>query len=122
MKIPSQIITILLLLAQYKSDESVYANKFHIEQAVADDGVLLADIITQFLNENFNEKNYFVSIVLGQSRKEERHFQVDFFTELFDDPILTKFSFNVLNELEEPKIRKKNTFHLMLVDNRESLK
>lgn len=119
MKFLSKLI-LLFLLAQYKNNKSIYANQFHIEHSTSD-GVILAGIITQILDQYFSEKNYFVSIVLSLSKEDDNHFQVDFFNELLDHPTLTKFSLNILNELEQPKLRTKNTFHLVLVDNYKSI-
>lgn len=113
----------LILFAQYKSGAVIWGNNFEIKQPTTDESVILGEIITQFLIKYFSEGTTFVSIVLGPSKKCrcQCYFQEDFFNELFDHPLLTEFSHNVLDKIDKSALDKRNAFNLVLVEDCESL-
>lgn len=111
----------LFLLAQYNGDESILGNKSHVKQSIDDESVVLGGIITQFLTKYFSKNKFFISIILGLSKKETNHFQEDFFNELFDNPVLTNLPHNILNKLDRSIQDHRNAFNLVLTEDGESL-
>lgn len=116
-----RLIILLYFLARYNGDESIHENKFHVKQSIADESVVLGGIIDQFLTKYFSENKFFISIILGVSKKENNHFQDDFFNELFDNPVLTNLPHNILNKLDRSVQDHRNAFNLVLTEDSESL-
>lgn len=112
---------ILILLAQYKSDASIWKHKLEIEQSTTDESVVLGEIVTKFLIKYFSEETIFISVVLGPPKRCGFHFQDDFFNELFDNPTLAAFPHDVLDGIDQTALDKRNAFNLLVVEDSKSL-
>lgn len=94
---------------------------FEIEQSQSDESVVLGEIITNYLIKYLSEDQIFVSIILPPSEKDPRNFEDDLFANLFDDPTLTQFAHNTLDELDYTIRGHRNAFNIILIDDSKSL-
>lgn len=114
------IISILFVL--YVSFVLGSRDNFVIEQSVSDETVILGEIITNYLIKYFSDAQIFVSFILAPSQNNQMDgLEEDFFENLFDDPILTKFACNILDKLDMAIHDHRNAFHMILIDDSKSL-
>lgn len=101
---------------------TVAPNKFGIQQSLTDDSFILSEILTNFLLKYFSDEQIFISIIVSPSQVSHSLFQSDFFENLFDEPALSEFPYNILEQLDESVDDHRNAFNLILIDNHEMLK
>lgn len=115
-----QLLTLLFII--YVSLVLSSHNNFKIEQSVSDESVILGGIITNYLIKYFSDEQIFISFILESSQSNQMNdFEEDFFENLFDDPVLTGFAYNILEKLDNEIHGHRSAFHLILIDNSKSL-
>lgn len=101
-------------------------DNFEIEQPDSDGSVVLSVIITNYLLKYLSEDQIFVSIIFSTDfhtafEQDQPNFEHDFFVNLFDDPALTEFAHNTLNDLDNTIRDHRNSFNIILIDSSKSL-
>lgn len=94
---------------------------FDINQSTTNGSIILKNILTNYLRKYFSDEKMFVSIIIPSVNKQWNTSEADFFDNLFNDSILTDFSYNVLDTLNGSVCDNKNAFNLILVDDIKSL-
>lgn len=120
MHLTTTVNALLFVLCTAHAFDSEQYN-FEIETRVGDNSVVLSSIISNFLIKYFGGERIFVSLILSSSRKEQYYFEEDFFNDLFDDPVLKEFAYNVLDKLDETIHTQRNAFNLIIVDDCQTL-
>lgn len=115
----SQIILFFFIL---RMKFTLARYEFVIEQSSTDDSFILSEIITNFLLKYFSNEKIFISIVASPSQDSHDLFQSDFFENLFDDPALEEFPYNILQQLDDSVYDYRNAFNIILIDSHETLK
>lgn len=101
-------------------------DNFEIEQPESDGSVVLGAILTNYLIKYLSEDEIFVSIIFSTDfhtalDQDQPNFEHDFFVNLFDDPALTEFAHNTLNELDNTIRDHRSSFNIILIDSSKSL-
>lgn len=115
-------IQIILFFFILKMKFTLARYNFVIEQSSTDDSFILSEIITNFLLKYFSNEQIFISIVASPSQESNGLFQSDFFENLFDDPALEEFPYNILQQLDDSVYDYRNAFNIILIDSHETLK
>lgn len=96
-------------------------NNFDIKPSRDDESVVLRKILINYIVKYFSEDQIYISIVVGTSTKERIYFHDDFFYNLFHDPKMENFTYNVLDGLDDTVRDKRSAFCLILTADTKSL-
>lgn len=114
----TQILTIVSIGAAASLHKDLITNL-----DVANESVILAKVINNYLMKYFRNDPIFVSIVLEPSNEPRKYSYADLFVSMFAcSTTFTTFTYNILSELSNISRGRKHAFNLILIDESKSLK
>lgn len=110
------LLTVLIVFPKHLGCEPLWTNSFRIGHTIANNSIILGEIIINYSKNYFDEDEKFFSMISKSSNVNQSHLHVDFSDDLFSILYQAQFPRTVFDQLSNATYSNRHAFNLIVVD------